>query len=110
MATLQSGKAVQLWHYLIQNRFSKTICRIGLFSVYQSLIALVRLDSEPQVESKLCGPFFSNPFPKGEGIEKGEPIVSSDSARDLEKLTRTHDILFYLHLCVSLHLHLHQCA
>ena len=29
--------------------------------------------------------------------------VSGDSAGDLENLTRTHDILFCLHLCVSLH-------
>ena len=40
-------------------------------------------------------------------MEKGKSTVSSDSAGDLENLTRAHDMLFYLHLCVSLHLYLH---
>ena len=44
------------------------------------------------------------------GAEKGESIVSGESARDLENLIRTHDMLFHLNLCVSLHLHLHWCA
>ena len=33
----------------------------------------------------------------------GTSTVSADSAGDLENLTRTHDICFLLHLCVSLH-------
>lgn len=47
-----SGKAIQFWHYLIENRFSKKICRIGLFGDYQFHIALVGLDLEPR-ESEL---------------------------------------------------------
>ena len=33
---------------------------------------------------------------------KGASTVSGDSAGELENLTRTHDILFLLHLCVCL--------
>ena len=33
----------------------------------------------------------------------GASTVSGDSAGELENLTRTHDILFCAHLCVSLH-------
>ena len=33
----------------------------------------------------------------------GHIYSSDDSAGELENLTQTHDILFRLHLCVSLH-------
>ena len=34
---------------------------------------------------------------------KGASTVFGDSAGELKNLTRTHDICFRLHLCVSLH-------
>ena len=37
------------------------------------------------------------------GAEFGRSTVSGDSAGDFENLTQTHDMLFCLHLCVSLH-------
>ena len=37
------------------------------------------------------------------GVPHGRGTVSGDYAGDLDKLTRAHDICFWLHLCVSLH-------
>ena len=48
-------------------------------------------------------PFFFQTLFERWDAKKGEPTVSGDSARDLVNLTRTHDMLFCLYLCVSLH-------
>ena len=76
--------------------------RFELLVIYQSYIALCEIrfktvtwDRTVVARTTICA--------LASGAEFGRSTVSSDSAGDLENLTRTHDMLFCLHLCVSLH-------
>ena len=69
--------------------------------IYQSRIALCEIRLRTVTLSPNCSePNEQNGIFPG---RSGASTVSGDSAEDLENLTRTHDILFSLHLCVSLH-------
>ena len=79
-----SGKAVHVWHFFSKNLFLKTICRIW------TLWFKIKNRDTNRVRTVA-------------GSLAGASTVSGDSAGDLESLTRTRDILFCFHLCVSLH-------
>ena len=79
-----SGKAVHVWHFFQKSVFSKRFAGFGLFGS----------DLEPWLQKS---------SPSCSEVPRGLVTVSGDSAGELENLTRTHDILFWLHLCVSLH-------
>ena len=89
-----SGKAGHVWHFFLEYQFSKMICWIWTLWWFISLaLHFARSHEEPWHLSPNCGSI------KPEGAS----TVSGDSAGDLENLTRTHDILFWQHVCVSLH-------
>ena len=79
-----SGKAVHVWHFFQKSVFLKTICRI-----WTLWFRLRTVTTKSRVRAVARSP-------------AGLVTVSGDSAGDLENLTRTHDICFRLHLCVSL--------
>mgnify|MGYP003702400817 CR=1 FL=1 len=82
------------------------ICRIGLFGIYQSHIALceIRFRTVTGVRTVLAITQIRALSEKGGRAEEVRVVYSFwRLCWDLENLTRTQDMWFYLHLCVSLH-------
>ena len=87
--------------FWLKSIFQNDLPDLDSLVIYQSYIALceIRFRTVTWVRT-VVSPINKTRFLPG---RSGASTVSGDSAGDLENWTRTHDILFWLHLCVSLH-------